>query len=166
MFKWDLTASGLRSFLDFLHFLLGFYSFHFGLLNLPFLSFWLFGYWFSFAFILGLWVFIFFHFGLLGLYFLSFLSFGPSFPFILAFWAFISQPLGRTFRALGSRLRVNSIVLVPSQAPTRFVPLGPARASTRRSPVQAQDLTGSRRPLGACSGAPRWYQGASDAPLV
>ena len=141
----------------FLHFLLGFYSFHFGLLNLPFLSFWLFGCWFSFAFILGS----------LGLHFLSFWPFGPLFPFIFVLWAFISFHFGLLgLRALGSRLRVNSIVLVPSQAPTRFVPLGPARASTRRSPVQAQDLTGSRRPLGACSGAPRWYQGASDAPLV
>ena len=79
-----------------------FISFHFGLLGLDFLPFWLFGPSFSFilafwAFIsfhfgflnvhLPFWAFISFHFGLLGLHFLSFWPFRLSFPFILAFWA-------------------------------------------------------------------------------
>ena len=76
----------------------GFISFHFGLLGLYFLSFWLFG--FSFPFILGFglscpfilafWAFISFHFGLLDFHLLLFWPFGPLFLFIFAFWGFIS----------------------------------------------------------------------------
>ena len=57
---------------------LAFISFHFCLLGLHFLSFWLLS----------------FHFCLLGFHFLSFWPFGPLFPFILAFWAFISFHFG------------------------------------------------------------------------
>ena len=91
VFKWDVTASGLRSFLDFV------LSFDFGFLGLRFLSFSLFDLHFlsfwpfepSFPLILGFWVFISFHFVSLGFHFLTFWSFGPSFPVIFGRWVFI-----------------------------------------------------------------------------
>ena len=74
-----------------------FISFHFGFLDLHFLSFWSFGP--SFPFILVFWAFISFHFGFLGLHFLSFWPFGPSFPCMLAFWvAFFASANGKFWK--------------------------------------------------------------------
>ena len=73
IFKLDLTAPGLRSFMDFLPFLL----------SLHFLSFCPFGRWFPF--ILAFWAFISFHFVLLGVDFVHFGLLGLHF-LILPSW--------------------------------------------------------------------------------
>ena len=132
----------------------------------------------------------------MGLHFLSFCQFGLSFPYILVFWAVISchfWPLGFHFLAfplilffpglpysnlvggeLSERksrgLRVTTFT--SSAQPVRYN--GTARSCARqflgalqyrrRTPLGLVDV--SPRLLGACSGAPCWYQGASDAPIV
>ena len=128
--RWDLTAPGLRSFLDFLPFLLG----------LHFLSFWPFGP--SFPLVLAFWAFISFH-------FLSFCPFGRWFPFILDFRAFISFHfvlLGVDFVHFG--LLGLHFLILPSWG------AGKRRAYTRNDGAMVCHITCSLKPaILALSGA-------------